>query len=191
MVIRKTGLSALVALPLVASLASAQGAPMPPSCSAQAPAMAAFDTTKAASLMGAFDLVMIDTTSLRGGVRQHVGKLLLGTQDSAPKRRASMAQRVQQKFMVGTFQVAAPDSGDMWNNMLGHSPEQPGVFWADGYFRLGDYGPKSGISLYPKLVTENEFRGMWTSHAGTGIVVDFTGDREPDEAGYFCARRVK
>ena len=190
MVNRKAALlSVALALPVMAASAGAQGAA--PSCAAQAPSMAAFDSTKISSLVGTFDLMMVDTTSLRGSVRQHMGRLELWLQDSVPKRRASMAKPVQHKFMVGTFQVALPDSGEMWNRMMSRSTEAPGVFWSDGYLRLGEFGPKSGISLHMKLMTDNEIRGMWTSHPGTMIIVDYTGDREPDEAGYFCARRVK
>jgi hypothetical protein len=153
--------------------------------------MPAFDSTKAEILVGTYDVVMVDTTSLRGGVRQHAGKLILWLTDTVPHRRGSTAMRVQEKFIVGTFEVAAPDSGEMWSSMMSKAPEPPGAFWSAGFLRLGQFGPKSGISLYTKLISDNELRGMWTSHAGTGVVVDFTGEREPDEAGYFCARRVK
>ena len=190
MVIRKTGLfGAVAALPLLAVLAGAQGAR--PACSAQAPSMPAFDSTRAESLVGTFDVVMIDTTSLRGSARQHSGRLVLWLTDSVPKRRASMAAHVKHQFMVGTYEAAAPDSGEMWRPMLSRSTDAPGVFWSSGFLRLGEFGPKSGISVYPRMITDTEIRGMWTSHAGTGVVVDFTGEREPDEAGYFCARRVK
>lgn len=188
MVIRKAGLVGAVLL-LVANGAQAQGTR--PTCAALAPKMPAFDSTKAEVLVGAYDLMMVDTTSLRGSVRQHAGKLHLWLTDSVPQRRATMARRVQEKFMVGTFEVAAPDSGEMWSAMMSKSTDAPGVFWSTGFIRLGQFGPKSGISLYAKLINEHEIRGMWTSHAGTGVVVDFTGEREPDEAGYFCARRVK
>ena len=190
MVIRKAGLlGGVIALPFVAAIGGAQGT-SPAVCSAQGPVMSPFDTTKVASLVGTFDVIMIDTTSLRGSVRQHAGKLVLFMQDSVPKRRATMAGRVGQQYMVGTFIVAPPDSGDMWDNMVSHTTDAPGAYWAKGFFRLGEFGPKSGISLYVKLTTDTELRGMWTSHPGTTIV-DFTGDREPDEAGYFCAKRVK
>jgi hypothetical protein len=188
MVIRKAGLVG-AALLLLANGAGAQGTR--PTCPALPPAMSTFDSTKAEVLVGAYHVMMVDTTSLRGSVREHAGKLILWLTDSVPRRRATMARRVQEKFIVGTFEVAAPDSGEMWSNMMSKSTEAPGVFWSNGFLRLGQFGPKSGISLYAKLITEHEVRGMWTSHAGTGIVVDFTGDREPDEAGYFCARRVK
>lgn len=101
-----------------------------------------------------------------------------------------MARRVQQKFLVGFFEAAKPDSGDMWDKMATRTADAPGVFWSDGYLRLGEFGPKSGVSLYPRTTSPRELRGMWTSHAGTAIIVDFTGEREPDEAGYFCARRI-
>lgn len=190
MVIRKVGLlGVVVSLHLVALGAGAQGTH--PTCTAVAPTMPAFDSTKAEVLVGTYDLMMTDTTSLRGSVRQHAGRIVLWLTDSVPHRRISMARRVQEKFMVGTFEAAAPDSGEMWRNMMSRSADAPGVFWSTGFLRLGQFGSKSGISLYPKLITNAEIRGMWTSEAGTGIVVDFTGDREPDEAGYFCARRVK
>lgn|SRR5687767_3921726 len=190
MVMRKIGLlSVLLALPFLAGGAGAQAAA--PSCASHAPTMHPFDSTKVATLIGTFDLIMIDTTSLRGGVRQHTGKLVVWLQDSVPKRRATMARRVQDRFMVGTFEAALPDTGEMWSKMMSGSADSPGAFWSDGYLRLGEFGQKSGISLHFKLVTENELRGMWTSQAGTAVIVDFTGDREPDEAGYFCARRVK
>lgn len=190
MVTRKIGLlSAVLALLFLAGGAGAQAAA--PSCAAHAPTMNPFDSTKVVNLVGTFDVIMIDTTSLRGSVRQHAGKLSVWLQDSVPKRRASMATRVQEKFMVGTFEAALPDSGEMWSKMMSRSTDSPGAFWATGYMRLGEFGQKSGISLHVKLITENELRGMWTSQAGTAVIVDFTGDREPDEAGYFCARRVK
>jgi hypothetical protein len=153
--------------------------------------MVAFEAAKAADLIGTFDLAMVDTTSLRGGMRQHTGRLVLLFQDSVPKRRASMARAVQQKFIVGFFEAALPDSGDMWTSMRERAADAPGVFWADGFLRLGEFGPKSGISLYVHSMGGDELRGHWTTHPGTGIIVDFTGEREPDEAGYFCARRVK
>ena len=190
MVIRTVGLLAvMVALLGAAPRAGAQVAPL--SCAALAATMPPFDSTKAEVLLGTFDVVMVDTTSLRGSVRQHAGKLVLWLTDSIPKRRASMARSVQQKFMVGTFEAAAPDTTEMWRAMMSRTTEAPGVFWSAGFLRLGAFGPKAGISLYAKLVTDDEVRGMWTSHAGTGVVIDFTGEREPDEAGYFCARRVK
>jgi hypothetical protein len=190
MVTRKIGLLiAVLALPFLAGGAGAQKTA--PSCASQAPAMNPFDSTKVASLVGTFDVIMIDTTSLRGSVRQHAGRLVVWLQDSVPKRRATMARRVQERFMVGTFEAALPDSGEMWSKMMSSSTDSPGAFWSDGYLRLGEFGQKNGISLYFKLITENELRGMWTSQAGTAVIVDFTGDREPDEAGYFCARRVK
>jgi hypothetical protein len=190
MVTRKIGLlSVVLALPFQAGDARAQAAA--PSCASHAPPMNPFDSTHVASLVGSFDVVMVDTTSLRGGVRQHVGKLVVWLQDSVPKRRASMAKRVQDRFMVGTFEAALPDTGEMWSRMMSSSTDSPGAFWANGYLRLGEFGQKSGISLHFKLITENELRGMWTSHSGTAVIVDFTGDREPDEAGYFCARRLK
>ena len=148
-----------------------------------------FDTTKAGILVGNFDLVMFDTTSLSGGTRQHAGKLTLWLQDSVPKKRATMARRVGHQFLVGMFEVALPDSGDAWSNMTSRDAHEPGAFWTDGFLRLGNFGPKNGVSLYFRSGTADEIRGMWTSHAGTAIIVDFTGDREPDEAGYFCARR--
>ena len=149
-----------------------------------------FDTTKAAILVGNFDVLMFDTTSL-SGTRQHSGKLSLWLQDSVPKKRATMARRVGQQFLVGMFEVAAPDSGDVWADMKSRDAHEPGAFWTDGFLRLGNFGPKNGVSLYFRSGTADEIRGMWTSHAGTAIIVDFTGDREPDEAGYFCARRVR
>jgi len=190
MVTRKAALfSVVLALPMLAAGAGAQGAA--PSCASQAPSMSPFDATKVSTLVGTFEVMMVDTTSLRGSVRQHMGTLVLWMQDSVPKRRASMARPVHHQFMVGTFQVALPDSGEMWSRMMSRNPDLPGVFWADGFLRLGEFGPKSGISLHMKLMTDNEIRGMWSSNPGTAIIVDFTGDREPDEAGYFCARRVK
>ena len=150
-----------------------------------------FDTTKAEVLVGSFDLVMFDTTSLSGGPRKHSGKLTLWLQDSVPKKRATMARRVGHQFLVGMFEVAAPDSGDAWSNMTSRDAQEPGAFWTDGFLRLGNFGPKNGVSLYFRSGTADEIRGMWTSHAGTAIIVDFTGDREPDEAGYFCARRAR
>ena len=152
-----------------------------------------FDTTKAEVLVGSFDLVMYDTTSLSGGPRKHSGKLTLWLQDSVPKKRATMARRVGvgHQFLIGMFEVAAPDSGDAWSNMTSRDAHEPGAFWTDGFLRLGNFGPKNGVSLYFRSSTADEIRGMWTSHAGTAIIVDFTGDREPDEAGYFCARRAR
>ena len=152
---------------------------------------APFDTTKAAVLVGSFDLVMFDTTSLSGGTRQHSGKLSLWLQDSVPKKRATMARKVGQQFLVGMFEVAAPDSGEPWSDMASRDAQEPGAFWTDGFLRLGNFGPKNGVSLYFRSATADEIRGMWTSHAGTAIIVDFTGDREPDESGYFCARRAR
>jgi hypothetical protein len=102
-----------------------------------------------------------------------------------------MARRAQKQFLVGTFDAALPDTGEMWGRMASRTAEAPGAFWSDGFLRLGEFGAKSGISLYFRSVSANELRGMWTSHPGIGIVVDFTGDREPDEAGYFCAKRMR
>lgn len=153
--------------------------------------MAAFDTARVSELAGAYDLLMLDTTSIRGSVRQHAGKLALWLQDSVPRRRGSTARRTQKQFLVGSYDAAAPDTGEVWRRMASRAAEAPGAFWSDGFIRLGEFGAKSGISLYPRFVGTNEIRGMWTTHPGIGIVVDFTGDREPDEAGYFCARRLR
>jgi hypothetical protein len=159
--------------------------------SAPTPEMIAFDTTRVADLAGAWDVFMVDTTSLRGSIRQHTGRLALWLQDSLPRRRGSTARRTQKQFLVGSFDVAMPDSGDMWRRMASRTADAPGAFWSDGFLRMGEFGAKSGVSLYFSSISPNEIRGMWTSHPGIGIVVDFTGDREPDEAGYFCAKRMR
>ncbi len=192
MVRRRTGLLGMVAVLLpIAGVAGAQeSAPVTMACAAAAtPDMSPFDTAKVADLVGAFEVVMFDTTSLRGA-RKYSGKLVLMLQDSVPARRRTMARPVQQKYLVGFFEVALPDSGDYWNLMANRTADSPGVFWSNGFLRLGEFGPKSGISLYFGSASANEIRGTWTTHAGM-VVIDFTGDREPDEAGYFCARRWK
>ena len=153
--------------------------------------MAAFDTARVTDLAGAYEVVMIDTTSLRGNVRRHGGKLALWLQDSVPRRRGTAPRRTQKQFLVGSFDVAAPDSGDMWRRMAGRTAEAPGVFWSDGFLRLGEFGAKLGISLYVRSLSATELRGTWTSAPGIGIVVDYTGDNEPDEAGFFCAKRLR
>jgi hypothetical protein len=191
MVVRRTGmLIALVVSSLSATAGAQAGAKPQMSCAGRpAAGMTRFDTTKVAELVGTYDIVMVDTTSLRGGPRQHAGQMTLMLQDSVPKRRATMARRVQQKFIVGFYEAALPDSGEMWSRMANRTADAPGVFWSDGFLRVGEFGPKSGISLYIRSTTAGELRGMWTSHAGTAVIIDFTGEREPDEAGYFCARR--
>lgn len=191
--LRRTGLLVMLcAASFLPPTIEAQSTSPAASCStAPTAGMVVFDAARAGDLIGTFFLSMIDTTSLRGGTRQYNGTLVLAFQDSVPKRRASMAKAVQQKFIVGFFEAATPDSGEMWDRMRQRASDAPGVFWADGFLRLGDFGPKSGISLYVRSMGDDELRGMWTSHSATGIIVDFTGEREPDEAGYFCARRVK
>ena len=188
MVTRRAALLVVVAaLPCASALA--QGSP---SCAAgRTPQMAAFDTARVPELVGAYDVIMIDTTSIRGSARQHAGKLALWLQDSAPTRRGTPARRIQKQFLVGSFDVALPDTGDVWKRMASRTAEAPGVFWSDGFLRFGEFGQKSGLSLYPRSVSGTEIRGMWTSHAGLAIIVDFTGDREPDEAGFFCAKRMR
>lgn len=182
----------VAAMSLVTAVAGAQRPGSATMSCAAAPASNStpFDTTRAATLVGNFNVVMFDTTSLSGGTRQHSGTLSLWLQDSVPKKRATMARRVGHQFLVGMFEVAAPDSGEAWTDMKSRDAHAPGAFWTDGFLRLGNFGPKNGVSLYFRSVAADEIRGMWTSHAGTAIIVDFTGDREPDEAGYFCARRA-
>jgi hypothetical protein len=188
---RAESIVVVVALLFVATVAGAQRPGSAPSCATGSVEHSIpFDTAKAVELVGTFDLVMFDTTSLRG-TRQHAGKLSLWLQDSVPKKRATMARRAHHQFLVGSFEVAAPDSGEAWSRMTSRDADEPGVFWSDGFLRLGNFGPRAGVSLYARTVTPDEIRGMWTSHAGTAVIVDFTGDRDPDEAGYFCARRVK
>ncbi len=190
---RAQSLIAVVVMLLVTTVAKAQRSGSSATACAVAPITGSlpFDSTRAAALVGSFDVLMFDTTSLSGGPRLHSGKLSLWLQDSVPKKRATMARLVHQKFLVGMFEVAAPDSGEAWSRMASRTADEPGVFWTDGFLRLGNFGPKNGVSLYIRTFTADELRGMWTSHAGTAIIVDFTGDREPDEAGYFCARRVR
>ena len=186
MVTPRTGLLvAVVAFIAAPFAAAAQGCAAAPTLQ-----MTPFDTAQVSALAGAFELVMVDTTSLRGN-RQHTGRIALWLQDSLPKRRGVAARRTQKQFLVGSFDVAAPDSGDMWKRMASRATDAPGAFWSDGFLRLGEFGAKSGISIYVRHVAANELRGMWTSHPGIGIVVDFTGDREPDEAGFFCAKRIR
>jgi hypothetical protein len=187
MVTQRTGFLVVVAAMLtVPSVGMAQGCAAAPS-----PQMAPFDTARVSDIAGAYDVVMIDTTSLRGSVQKHAGRLALWLQDSLPKRRGMAARRAQKQFLVGSFDAAPPDSGEMWLRMASRTPDAPGVFWSDGFLRLGEFGAKSGISLSVRSVGPTEVRGMWTSHPGIGIVVDFTGDREPDEAGFFCAKRIR
>lgn len=172
-----------------ATTGDAQSAP--PACSSGTDQMTPFDSTRVASLAGAYDLVMVDTTSMRGSARRHVGRLTIWLQDTGPSRQASMARQTpDRKFLVGRFEAAPPDTGEMWARMGSRAPDMPGGFWSDGFFRLGEFGPKAGISLYFRMDSPSELKGLWTSHPGISVVVDFTGDREPDVAGYFCARRV-
>ena len=186
---RSAQLLVVAALFVTGSITGAQRTTL--SCAATPlPNATRFDSTRAAQLVGSYDVVMFDTTSLRGST-QHNGKLALWLQDSVPKKRATMARGVPQQFLVGTFEATAPDSGELWNRMTSRDANEPGAFWSDGFLRLGNFGPKMGLSLHFRTATADEVRGMWTSHAGTAIIVDFTGDREPDEAGYFCARRVR
>ena len=185
MVMPRTGLLVVVALMAAPVVAQAQGCAASPS-----PQMTPFDTARVSEIAGAYNLVMVDTTSLRGN-RQHAGRLALWMQDSLPRRPGMAARRTQKQFLVGSFDVTAPDSGEMWRRMASRAADAPGVFWSDGFLRLGEFGAKSGISIYVRNVTADELRGMWTSHPGIGVVVDFTGDREPDEAGFFCAKRIK
>ena len=187
----RAGLLAVVALSLPLAVTGAQGSGTMSCASAPVPPMTAFDTTRVVDLVGAFDLSMFDTTSIRGTARQHVGKLALWMQDSVPRRRGSTARRTQKQFLVGSYDAALADTGEVWRRMASRATDAPGAFWSDGFIRLGEFGAKSGISLYPRYVSANEIRGMWTTSPGIGIVVDFTGDREPDEAGYFCARRMR
>ena len=186
----RAGLLAVVALSLPVA-AAAQGSGTMSCASAPAPQMAAFDTTRVGDLVGAFDIIMIDTTSIRGNARQHAGKLALWLQDSIPRRRGSTARRTQKQFLVGSYDAAPSDTGEVWRRMASRATDAPGAFWSDGFIRLGEFGAHSGISLYPRHVASGEIRGMWTTSPGIGIVVDFTGDREPDEAGFFCARRMR
>lgn len=188
--------SLIVVVPLllisVSARAQSSAAAPPATCAVHATEqMTPFDTTRVVELTGAYTLVMVDTTAIRGVARQHAGKLALWLQDSLPKRRGVTAHRAQQQYLVGTFEVAAPDTGDVWRRMASRSADAPGAFWSDGFIRLGEFGQKSGISLYPRSLGANEVRGMWTTSPGIGIIVDFTGDKEPDEAGYFCAKRMK
>lgn len=193
MLTRRAGLL-IVVVPLLCLSASvrAQGSGAPPSCAVHpAEQMTPFDTTRVVELTGAYDLVMVDTTAIRGVARQHSGKLALWLQDSLPSRRKATAHRTQKQFLVGSFDASPPDTGDMWRRMASRTTEAPGAFWSDGFIRLGDFGQKSGISLYVRTLGTNEVRGMWTTSPGIGIIVDFTGDKEPDEAGYFCAKRMR
>lgn len=173
--------------------AQATGSSAAPSgCAAgPTPQMTPFDTAKVADLVGAYDLLMFDTTSIRGIARQHAGKMALWMQDSVPRRRGTMARKAQKQFLVGMFDAAPPDTGEMWKRMASRAAESPGAIWSDGFIRLGDFGAKAGISLYVRSVSPGELRGIWSSNPGIGIVVDYTGPREPDEAGYFCAKRSK
>jgi hypothetical protein len=153
--------------------------------------MAPFDTSRVTELAGAYEVVMFDTTTMRGSTQQHAGKLALWLQDSVPQRRGATARKAQKQFLVGSYDAAPPDTGEIWRRMANRTSDAPGAFWSDGFIRLGEFGQKSGISLYVRSIGPTEFRGMWTTSAGIGIIVDFTGDKEPDEAGYFCAKRMR
>jgi hypothetical protein len=193
MLTRRAGfLIVVVPLLCVSATLRAQGSGAAPACAAApAPQMTPFDTTRVVELTGAYDVVMLDTTSIHSVVRQHAGKLALWLQDSLPSRRKATARRTQKQFLVGSFDAAPPDTGDIWRRMASRTADAPGAFWSDGFIRLGEFGAKSGISLYIRSLGPNEIRGMWTTSPGIGIIVDFTGDKEPDEAGYFCARRMR
>lgn len=170
---------------------AAQGSSAPACVTGATAQMAPFDTARVSDLVGAYEVVMFDTTNVRGASQRHAGKLALWMQDSVPVRRGSTAKRTQRQYLVGSYDAAAPDTGDVWRRMANRSSDAPGAFWSDGFIRLGEFGPKSGISLYLRHVGAGEFRGMWSTNPGLGIVVDFTGEREPDEAGFFCARRMR
>lgn len=146
------------------------------------PGATPFDTAKVASLAGAYDLVLHDTTGVQGGIRIHRGLLTLWVPEpgAAGPRTA----------LRGTFDGAGPDTAGVWKQMASRDPEEPGVRWSYGTLRFGEMGDASGLSLTVVRTTATAFYGSWAK--GTGmIVVDFTGARTPQTAGYFCATRRK
>ena len=127
---RRAELLIVVVPLLVAGSVSAQGTSAPACHSAPLPQMAAFDTARVSDLVGAYDVVMFDTTNnLRGSTMRHSGKLALWMQDSVPRRRGSTARRTSQKqFLVGSYDAASPDTGEIWRRMANRSVRRPWGF---------------------------------------------------------------
>ena len=162
-------------------------------CPATAPAeLTPFDVAKIADLVGVWDVVMMDTTGLRGDVLKHNGRLTLWLQDTPPSRPGLPTRPLPagQKLLAAAWDATGADTGAFWNRLAERDHRAPGGVWAIDFLRMGEFGSGSGMSLYFRSMGPSELRGMWTSGSGMGITVDFTGDRPRENAGYYCARRV-
>jgi hypothetical protein len=184
MILKRAGwLGAVVVLSMPAF---AHGQPgVTPQCPHAAPPESApFDSTRLDILVGSYNVVLVDTADVRGGIRFHLGQLTLWLADSAAPGRGAAKPGLH-----GSYVAAPPDTGDVWQRMARGEGGSPGVAWQYGSLRLGKMGDDTGINLFIRHVSASEFRGDWSQNAGIGIIVDFTGTRRPEPAGFFCATR--
>lgn len=145
------------------------------------PGAVAFDTSRVAGLAGTFDVVLVDTAVGRGQTRVHRGRLTLGVPTGSDRAKWPL---------VGSYASTPPDTGGAWRTMEHGVAGAPGVVWRDGSLRLGEMGDPEGINLTVLLASPGELRGTWTGNSGLGVVIDYTGTRRREPAGYFCARRA-
>jgi hypothetical protein len=150
-----------------------------------------FDSARVADLVGVYNVVLMDTTGIRGVVLKHHGRLTLWQQEIMPSRTGLPARSVPvgQKLLAGAWDASAPDTGAYWRRMAQRDQQSPGVMWAMGFLRMGEFGNGMGISLYVRSSGPTGLHGWWNSGSGMGVTVDFTGVRTRESAGYFCGTR--
>lgn len=165
---------------------AASGQDSPPTCPNAS--MTAFDLARTSSLVGTWRVALVDTSGSQPVIR-HRGTLTLWLQDTRPERRGVTA-KPGERLLAGAWDAEPPDTGSTWRAMTGRDHASPGAVWSDGFLRLGELGAGLGLSLYFTRSSARELRGTWNNGSGMGVMVDFTGDRPREHAGYFCATRA-
>ena len=147
-----------------------------------------------AGLAGVYSLILANTISGWVPLGPRPGTLELWP--NAPDRRAGWPQRTLGRLpgprpLVGRVRLVASGGVPAYEAEAVSGSDAPDVevIGAELYFGAPDGVDAAGTVLRISHVSRDGFWGTWTFHSGIGTVMDSTGRRLENPAGFFCAIR--
>jgi hypothetical protein len=118
------------------------------------------------------------------------GYLHLEVPDSA-WREVPCGLRKMKRDLIGSYRLDDAVPGPWTQALASPDPAHPGVTGQGSSVRIGmqcmmDGG---GDDLFITAVSPQGFWGNWSSDLGIAVLVDSTGHKFPNPAGFFCAIR--
>lgn len=166
-----------------------------PVCSPAPTGAAAFDSTRARTLAGDYDLILVSEWEREAG-RSVRGRLHLEPTDSVHRSFETnilgRQRRVDDRPLWGWATLSSEAVSVPWTaDPASHDPERPGVLLhSNGRLELGVWRGLDGSSttLAVRSVTPVGFVGDWNSDLGIVRTVE-NGRVLANPHGYFCAFR--